>query len=357
MSGRRGLSVIGYGMWTAAGHDGPSSVAAMRAGVSGAKRAKLWDRTIGDSLNAFRVEAHQWWEGPTFLPDLAHPVIGDCRAQVPENLGVDPADVPILLAVAPKDRPDRIPDLERILLEGLAEKDGRALPPGSAVIPGGRTALPHLLSRAAELARKAPLTIILGVESFLRQSIVDHYIGRGRLLCGTTSSGFIAGEAAAGLLVAPVGKVPGPELRLSGMGAGHEPSRDGGSKENPVTATGLTEAMRAALTMSGTAFYDIPLVMSDLNGEHFKFKELTLATMRIDRLPPEGRSRRPREHLEHWNVIETIGEVGAATLPAAMGWAFEAGRSGFLPGHVMFLGGEDDGTRIALVGEMTGGAA
>ena len=101
--------------------------------------------------------------------------------------------------------------------------------------------------------------------------------------------------------------------------------------------------------MCGVQFYDIPVVMADLNGEHFKFKELALASMRVDRLPPEGGSRRPRGHVEHWNVVETIGEVGAALLPAALGWAFEAGRSGFLPGRVMLAAGEDDGMRVALV--------
>jgi 3-oxoacyl-[acyl-carrier-protein] synthase I len=354
-----GLAVIGYGMWTAVGHDGPSSVAAMRAGVSGASRANLWDFTVGENLNAFRVRAHQWWEGPTFLPDLAFPVIEECLAQVgsltTQSLRRPAAEIPILLAVAPRDRPDRPPDLERILLDGLAEKLGRRLPPGSAVIPRGRTALPYMLARAAR--HEAPLHILVGVESFLRQAIVEHYIRRNRLLCGANSSGFIVGEAAAGLLVARAGQARSPELRILGMGAGHAESRDGGSKEAPVRGRGLTEAMRQALSMSGAQFYDIPLLMADLNGEHFKFKEAMLATMRVDRLPPEGGSRRPRGHVEHWNVVETIGEVGAALLPAAMGWAFEAGRSGWLPGRAMFAAGEDDGSRVALVAEMAGGAA
>ncbi|MCK0097112.1 3-oxoacyl-ACP synthase [Yoonia sp. F2084L] len=349
MSGAPNLSVIGYGMWTAAGHDGPSSVAAMRAGVSGASRANLWDYTSGENLMAFRVNAHQWWEGPTFLPELILPVVQECRDQVPEILGVAPEDIPILLGVAPDGRPGRDANLEHSLREGLAEKMGGALPARSELIAQGRVSLPYLLQRAASLGGPA---IIVGVESFLRQSIVEHYIKKSRLLCGANSSGFIAGEAAAGLLVAPSGQSGGPELRITGMGKGLEPSGDGGSKDQPVSAKGLTEALRAAEQMSGRQFYDIPLVMADLNGEHFKFKELALASIRVDRLPPEGGSRRPRDHVEHWNVVETIGEVGAALLPAAMGWAFEAGRSGFLPGAVMFAAGEDDGTRVALVGEM-----
>ena len=355
------MSVVGYGMWTAVGPSGPSSVAAMRAGVPGSARANLWDYTVGENLNAFRVQAHQWWEGPTFLPDLALPVIEECLAQVssiePASLRRPASEIPILLAVAPHHRPDRSPELERILMDGLAEKLGRPLPPGSGVGAGGRTALPGLLARAAERSTEAPLHIIIGVESFLRQRIVEHYIERGRLLCGINSSGFIVGEAAAGLLVAPTGAVRGPQLRVLGMGAGRAASHGGGSKDAPVRGEGLTLAMREALATAGVQFYDVPVLMADLNGEHFKFKEVMLATMRVDRLPPEGGSRRPRGHVEHWNVVETIGEVGAALPPAAMGWAFEAGRLGILPGPVMFAAGEDDGVRVALVAEMTGAPA
>ena len=176
-------------MWTAAGHDGPSTVAAMRAAVSGAERANLWDHTIGDNLNAFRVHAHQWWEGATFLPDLAHPVIEECRAQVPEALGVDPNDIP--------DPPCRRAEGPSGPAAGSSSascsrasprRTGARFPPAAASSPGA-VALPHLLTRAAELATRAPLTIIVGVESFLRQRIVEHYIERARLLCGTNSSG------------------------------------------------------------------------------------------------------------------------------------------------------------------------
>ena len=353
-----GLSVVGYGMWTAIGCDGPTSASGMRAGVSGAARANLWDTTIGENLNAFRVTAHQWWEGASFLPELAAPPIEECLGRVaalPRALRRRPADIPVLIAVAPKDRPGRPADLDRTALEGVARALGRPLPEGSGVVPGGRTGLAHLLARAAGQKGRHPLQILVGTESFLRQVIVEHYIRRNRLLCGANSSGFIVGEAGAALLVAPTGSSGGPELAITGMGAGREPSRDGGDKDHPVTGEGLTEAMRAALQVAGREFYDIPVVMGDLNGEHFKFKELMLASMRLDRVPPDGRSHRPREHVEHWNVVETIGEIGAALLPAALGWAFEAGRGGYLPsGGLIAHAGEDDGWRVALVAEMRG---
>ena len=350
-----GLSVVGYGMWTSLGPDGPSTVAGIRGKLIGSEVGQLWDSTIGENLGAFRVAAHQWWTGSTFLPELLAPAIEECLAQVgalTEKLRRPAADIPILVAVAPPGRPARPEGLEAAVLDGLAAKLGRAMPPGSGAVGGGRCGLPHLLAQAAAQAGRYPLQIIAGVESLVDQRIVDHYIARGRLLCGTNTSGFTVGEASAAVLVAPTGMIGGPELVITGMGTGMEPSGDGGSREVAVTGVGLTTAMRAALAAAGRPFYDIPALMGDLNGEHFKFKEQMLAQMRVDRVAPEGRSRRPRGYTEHLNVIENVGEVGAALMPLQLGWAFEAGRAGMLAqNRVLCFAGEDDGRRVALVAE------
>lgn len=353
-----GLSVVGYGMWTALGPDGPSTVAGIRGKLIGSEVGSLWDSTIGENLGAFRVAAHQWWTGSGFLPDLLAPEIEECLAQVgalaPE-LSRPAAEIPILVTLAPPGRPARPEGLEGAVLAGLAVKLGRALPPGSGAIGGGRCGLPHLLAQAAAQTVRYPLQIIAGVESLLDQRIADHYIARNRLLCGANTSGFTVGEAGAAVLVAPTGMVGGPELAITGMGNGFEPSGDGGSREVAVTGVGLTTAMRAALAAAGRPFYDIPALLGDLNGEHFKFKEQMLASMRLDRVAPEGRSRRPRGHTEHLNLIENVGEVGAALMPLQLGWAFEMGRMGLLAqNRVLCFAGEDDGRRVALVAEYRG---
>lgn len=344
------VTIRGYGMWTAAGHDGPSTVAAMRAGVSGAERANLWDYSVGENLSAFRVAAHQWWEGSSFVPYLIAPVIGECWDRLSE-LGIDnSADVPILINIAPKDRPARNQTLERIVIDTLPILTEGPLPPGSTVVSAGRVGLPYLLAKTRAL--RQPSAILVGAESLLQQSIADHYAEQQRLFNRLNSSGFTLGEAAAALIVSS-GAHPG--LQITGMGHGNDSSVAGGNKDTPVDGSGLTDAMRMALADADIQFYDITVSMADLNGEHFKFKEHAVATMRLDRLPPEKRSRRPREHLEHWNVVETIGETGAAHMFAACGWAYQAGRSGYLPGRVMLSAGEDDGQRVALVAEWSDG--
>ena len=351
-----GLAVVGYGMWTALGPDGPSTVAGIRGKLIGSAVGNLWDSTIGENLPAFRVAAHQWWTGPSFLPDLLAPAIEECLAVVGglanEKLRRPASDIPVLVTLPPTDRPARPDGMEAGFLAGLARKLGRALPPGSGAVPGGRCGVPHLLAQAGAQASRYPLQIIAGVESLLAQPIVDHYIARNRLLCGANTSGFTIGEAGAAVLVAPAGLGDGPELVITGMGTGMEPGRDGGSREAAVSGDGLTLAMRAALNAARRPFYDMPGLLGDLNGEHFKFKEQMIASMRLDRMAPEGRSRRPRGHTEHLNLIENVGEIGAALMPLQLGWAFEMGRLGLLAqNRVLCFAGEDDGRRVALVAE------
>lgn len=344
-----GLAIIGYGMWTAAGNDGAACVAAMQAGVSGSQQVQLWDRTGGALMNGFQVSAHQWWGGETFLPEMVLEVLRQCHAQT-AKLDLDPAKIPVLICVAPPGRPGRSDVLEQRLYQALEDQLGTALPAGSGIHPGGRTGMATLLRNAQSQMTDHPVQILIGVESFLRQVIIDHYIDQGRLLCTANSSGFLPGEAAAALIIARGDAVTTPALRIIGIGEGFEPDEPG---DQPAV-TGLTTAMRSALKAAKTELFDISVVLPDLNGEHRKFKELSVATIRIDRLPPENKSRRGQGYMAHWNVVETIGEVGAALVPAAMGWAFDAGLTGSLPSDkVIFVASEDDGSRIAIVGEFT----
>lgn len=351
-----GLSVVGYGMWTALGPDGPTTVAGLDARLVVSQSGDLREPLTGAALPCFRLAAQHWWAGPSFLSEMLLPVLGECAEQLaalPAPLRRPASEVPVLIAVAPRGRPARPDDLEARLLAELEARLG-PLPEGSAVVGAGRVGLPHLIARAARQAGRHPVQILIGVESFLMQEIVDHYADRHRLLSEENSSGFVPGEAAAALIVAPRGMAPG--LALKGLGAGREPSGAGGSRDAPVTGEGLTDAIRAALAAAEIPLFDIPIFLGDLNGEHFKFKEAMIATMRLDRLPPENVSRRPRGHPEHWNAIEGLGEIGAALMPAQLGWAFEAARSGRLPqGRALAFAGEDDGARVAIVAAAAGG--
>jgi 3-oxoacyl-[acyl-carrier-protein] synthase-1 len=229
----------------------------------------------------------------------------------------------------------------------LCDRLGGELPAGSGILAGGRCAVTDLMRNAQAQIGTYPVQIIIGVESFLSKPIIDHYIKAGRLMCAANSSGFIPGEAATGLIITAADATDLPQLKLTGHGTAHE-------DENAPAVTALTTAIRKALAMGQIKMSDVCALVSDLNGEHAKFKEASIAGIRLDRLPEGGSKTRPLGYYEHWNVVETIGEVGAAVLPAAIGLAFEAGRMGQLGGpHVLFHAGEDNGRRDAIIGEFT----
>jgi 3-oxoacyl-[acyl-carrier-protein] synthase-1 len=197
-----------------------------------------------------------------------------------------------------------------------------------------------------------PFCVVAGVESFLRQPIVDHYISEGRLLCSTNSNGFSPGEAAGAVLLALSEHVRGPQLVVRGTGVAMDPSGAGGTPQHAVTGTGLTDAVRQALAEAGMAFWQIDLRLSDANGEHFKFKEVAFTDARLSRPRPASVPPRRLGYLDHWHPIEFLGEVGAAIFPILLGQAYDAGRQRHLDGpHVLLHAGEDDGERAAVVTE------
>lgn len=349
----QGWSVVAHGMVTAVGDTGAASCAAMRANLSGVELANLWDPTAGARLSAARPRMHQWTEGPGMIPELLAPAIRECLdSRAAQRLEIDVRRVPIISILSPESRPRRWPELDGRVKDDLPAKLGYALPKGSCLIRSGRTGVLDALQVAQQLldTEGHHYCVIAGAESFLRQTIVMHYLNEGRLLCATNSNGFIAGEAAAAVLLGRTSTVPGPALDIRGVGSGVERSGSGGDANVAVTGDGLTAAIRTALQHAGAHQYDVAFTISDSNGERFKFKESVIAYARVDRLPPEGKSRRPAGYLQRWHPVEYVGEIGAAIFPCMLGWAFEAGLKRYAPSPLCLThAGEDDGTRAAVV--------
>jgi 3-oxoacyl-[acyl-carrier-protein] synthase I len=202
----------------------------------------------------------------------------------------------------------------------------------------------------------AEAVVVVGVESFLRQAIVNHYVDAGRLLCGTNSNGFVPGEAACAILLAPVGDKQIPCLEIMGIGLEQEKLAVKGMAGQATRGEAMTRAWRRALTQANVHFYDVAFTVSDLNGERFKFKEAAFAAARLDRVPPEGRSRRAKGFVQMWHPCEYLGEIGAAISPCLLGWTYEAGMKGYLPSlHAMLHASEDEGERMAIVTRFNSG--
>jgi 3-oxoacyl-[acyl-carrier-protein] synthase-1 len=333
------ISIVASGMVTPVGFNGPASLAAMRAGISGVAFEELWDVEQGEHLRAARVHTPQWWEGLGKLAELAAPAIAEClRAAEP----LLPSEIPILLCGPARGVVARHEGTDEELLRAVESRLGTRIHGASRTVSADQVSAVVALSHARQLIGQsvARVCVIAGVDSFLEQVIVDAFVASRRVMTASNSNGFFPGEAAAAVLVRSSTE-NGPELRLIGVGFGREEANV--NAELPLRGEGLACAVRAALLEAQLPFHDIDYRITDLNGEHYKFKEATLLVGRLLR-------KRKEERFELWHPIEFLGEIGAAVGPTVLGIALHAARQGYAPGKTVLCHfGNDTGERAAVV--------
>jgi 3-oxoacyl-[acyl-carrier-protein] synthase-1 len=143
------------------------------------------------------------------------------------------------------------------------------------------------------------------------------------------------------VLVAKAGVDDAGELQILGLGIAREQAAI--ESEEPLRAEGLIEAIREAFRAGQCGYDDLQYRITDLNGEHYRFKEMTLALGRFQRKPKE-------KLFDLWHPIEFIGDVGAAIGPIALGIALHAGQKAYGNGPtVLCTFGNDGGERSAIV--------
>lgn len=334
------LAIKASGLVTSVGFNAPAALAAMRAGVSGVKQSHLWHAPSGKYLKAAKVPLPQWWEGPGKLAELVAPAIDEClRVAAP----VATASIPLLLCVAEPTRLYRAQGPQEVLVAEVESRLETRFHPATQVVARGQVSAAFALREAQRLlsTQRVPCCIVAGVDSFLNPKLVKEYVKRRRVLAPDNSNGFIPGEAAGALLVVPAGRQHGGELRLLGAGLTREKASI--QSEEPLRGDGLTQAIKQALAEAGLTLFDVAWRITDLNGEHYKFKEAAFAAARLQ--------RKPKDVLfDLWHPSEYLGEVGAAIGPCVLAWALHAGQKGYAPGDVTLCHfGNDEGDRAALV--------
>src|SRR5208337_4129653 len=334
------LAIKASGMVTAVGFNAPASLAALRAGMRNVHETNLWDPESGTYLAAGKVPLPHWWVGLGKLADLAAPAVQECLAAAKP---VPAPNIPVLLGVAPPDRPYRFPELDTQILPEIEHRLGLPLHPASRVIPRDHASVVVALREAGKLidSKQAPCVIVASVDSLLHQELKSYYLAQRRLLTPNNSNGFCLGEAGSALLIVPQGTNTHGELQIRGMGLAREKATI--ESEEPLRADGLVQAIREAFREEGVTYDDLHYRITDQNGEHYKFKEMVLAMMRFPRKP------KPKL-FDLWHPIEYIGDVGAAIGPIVLGVALHASQKGYSIGPtVLCTFGNDDGERAAII--------
>jgi 3-oxoacyl-[acyl-carrier-protein] synthase-1 len=335
------MAIKASGMVTAVGFNSRATCAAIRAGVSGVQKDNIWDPIAGEYISVGRPRTPQWWEGADMLAELAAPAITECLGALPQ--GTSQESVPIFVLLSPPDRPCREPELGKVVLDGLHH---RLRSTGRITVYGlGRTGILPALREADKLfsQRTATHAIVVGVDTFLRQSVAEAYMEQRRVLTASNSNGFIPGEAACAVLLAPPSDKGDPELRIIACGEGRETGTI--TSENPLTGNGITQALREALRDARIKMADAHYWLTDQNAEHYKAKECTLAQIRLER-----RDKPAVVPFQIWHPIEFLGEIGSAIGPCLLGVGLSAAKGQHAPGPVALMSvSEDNGERAAFV--------
>lgn len=334
-----GLSVVAAGMVTPVGFNYRSSCAAIRAGVSGIRQANLWDGYSGKYLNAGKVDLPHWSVSVEKLADLAAPAIWECIQAAKSE---PPDSIPILLGLSSTERPHRFPNLDEQVLAEIEFRLEHKLHSSSRVFPSDRvSAIDALVTAQALIRSGARYCVVAAVDSMLQQPLIVELIERNRILTELNSNGFLPGESGAALLVTSSENCSDDRLDLVGWGMTQELATI--ESDQPLRGAGLTRAIGDAMTAAGVSLADLDFRISDLNGEHYRFKEMTLAMARFQRVS------KPKP-FELWHPIEYIGDVGAAIGPLLIGQALHSTGGGYGVGpSVLVTLGNDDGRRAALV--------
>lgn len=300
----------------------------------------LWNYEFGDFIATGKVPLRHWWTGVGKLADLVVPAIRECLTAVAP---LDIEHIPVLLALPALDRPARWPNLEAAIFTEIEQRLGEPRHRLSQAIPRGNVSGAAAVEIASRLFEESAVQhcVVAGVDSFIDQEMINPYLRERRILTTTNSNGFSPAEAGAAVLLATPSPRSTAGLRILGIALTEESATI--DSEEPLRGEGLSEAIRLALGESGVSVPEIAYFISDLNGEHYKFKEANLSLLRLW-------SGNDEKGVDFWHPIESFGEIGAAIGPCALGLALIANQKRYAPSPSVLLHfSNDDGERAAMV--------
>ncbi len=332
------LAITATGMVTGVGLNAPAACAAIRCAIDNFQETHFMDSS-GERLLGCEVPMEQPWQGRKKLIKMAAAAITEVLAKRPE---VNPATTPLLLCVAEHERPGRPIDDDSQLFHDLQQELGVKFDDRSFIIAAGHVSIALALKSAREMAYRHSIkqVLIAACDTFLNSHTLYAYEDNERLLTKDNSNGFIPAEAGAALLVEHGIGYTDNSLICEGLGFGIESSPI--ASDNPLKADGLTSAIKESLLDAQCTMNDIDFRITDISGDHYHFKEASLALSRS--------LKKPKPEFDIWHPADCIGEVGSAIGPVMLGVLSAACEKGYTKGNrILAHMGNDDGRRSALI--------
>lgn len=353
MSGER-VTVTGFGMRTPIGHHAAQSCASVRAGLN---RFTPWPHFGVDGAGQEGLTAsftrpdlgdRSWVEKLTDLVEmpLAEALHSARLFELPRGLRSGRrARIQLHLGTPYPDRPGVSPEdfleFTQHIAEDLFPEAGESLRLRLASLDHVSGLAGMAWASAALQSGEADVCVVGGMDSLLDSASLQALLEVDRLKVPGVSSGIIPGEAAAFLVL----ERESDALRRGAPLFAHVDAvaleqESPWSPEAPVRGQALTHAMRAVLAAVGGA-EGFGHVINDLNGERWRFLEWALIETRCLGGLPRG--------WRLWHPADSLGDVGAAFGPVAVGMALHAFRRGYArKPRVLIAATSERGERAAL---------
>ena len=334
------LAIRSCGLVTGVGLSAPATCAAIRAAIDNFQETRFRDQG-GEWLMGCETAFPRQLRGEARLLKMAARAIAECLE------GIDPRDcgsIPLLLCLAEGERPGRPIADDAMFFRQLEDALGFHFHPRSSVIAQGHVAAAIALHQARHLVGQDGISQVLvaACDCLLSGVALKDFEERERLLTSENSNGFIPGEGAAALLVAPLEPERAGMGQLACHGLGFAVEKAHIDSQEPLRAHGLTAAIKQSLADAGCGESVLQFKIVDASGGEYAFKESAIAFSRIDRTK--------RTEFDVWHPADCIGEVGApiglvmiAVLKAACEKAYAKGR------HVLLHLGNDGGRRASMI--------
>lgn len=337
------LAITGVGILSPAGHSALACMHAIRSETSALSMLPLPDRVhawvAGGRIRKWTpYGGHRNWEI----------VAGDALQQAWSqanrvSLIGDESPVSVILGMPEALRPSHVfPRSDFDVANWAGEALARPVHDALLVQAGACSAQAGLRLAAQRLASGRDTACLVGaVDSQVQLRVTRWHEEHLRLKCSYLTDGLMPAEAAAFVLVEPLERAiqrGAAVLAIVDSVAGGQEAAHVLS-DVPNTASGLTNAVAAALESAGIAPTELQMVWSDLNGESYKGREWAFVALRQG-LHDETRLLHP---------ADCHGDLGAATDAHLLGVAAMACATGWLTGRALIVSGSEGGVRAASV--------
>lgn len=351
------LCITGLGLVTSVGHDHKTACASIRAGLKRPKKlprffvntnVRFDDPEDGKAVG-YPVLDGDFTDTPGRMATLLHMAARDLM----QHSGLDDhfiSETPVFISLPEKERlaladQDMIDLVVKHATMFCSEQRIRLFPHGHA---GMIIALQH----AAEAIknRLCNRVLIAGADSLIGFYDLRRYNRDERLKTILNPNGLLPGECAGILLVesADAAEKRNADIRavIKGFSTSEEESHVL-SRKIP-TGTGLTRAIAAIMDQMQNQSLDVDTVISDINGETYRFSEWAIIQSRImSTIQGEKRESFPARF---------IGDTGAASPAVAACIAVRSMERGYISsdpkkqtGNILILSSSDTGERGALL--------